>query len=50
MKIQQHVYDKERNRKEHKLQRSLIKRTRPKSKSNLNIINQIDHGKKEVSL
>jgi len=50
MKIQQHVYDKERNRKEHKPQRSLTKRTRPKSKSNLNIINQIDHGKKEVSL
>ena len=31
-------------------QPGLSKRKRPKSKSNLNIINQIDHGKKEVSL
>ena len=50
MKIQQHVYDEERDRKEYKLQRSSTKRTRPKSKSNLNIINQNDHGKEEVSL
>jgi len=50
MKIQQHVYDMERKRKQLRNAQDNKKRQRPKSKSNLNIINQIDHGKKEVSL
>ena len=50
MIIQQHLYDQERNRKDYRGQRISNKRHRPKSKSNLNIIQHIDHGKKEVSL
>lgn len=53
MKIQQHVYDMERKRKmDHQLRNARVtnkKRQRPKSKSNLNIIQHINHGKEEVS-
>jgi hypothetical protein len=50
MIIQQHIYDQERNRKDYRGQRTSFKRHRPKSKSNLNLIRNINYAKEEVSL
>ena len=51
MIIQQHLYDMEKDANGYRRsKRPSTRRVRPKSKSNLNIIQHINHGKKEVSL
>ena len=50
MIIQQHLYDMEQGRKYARSKRPSTRRVRPKSKSNLNIIQHINHGKEEVCL
>ena len=51
MKLQQHIFDQEKNKTGYRIKaNNQVKRSRPKSKSNLNIIQDINHGKEEVSL